>query len=240
MATSLGVSSTLISQILAGDRQLTLEQGEMLTTYWGLKPLEADYFLYLLQYERAGTTPLKNYWKRKLDSLKSESRDISKRIEAKRVLTEQERAIFYSSPLYSAVRLYTSTSDRGRSIDELTSRFELTRSKALQIISFLRDAGLIEEESGVFKMGEQSTHIESGSPHLLKHHANWRIKAIQYADGLDESELMFTSPVSLSREDFDRLREKMAQFIREFLDSVRESPAEEIACFNMDFFWIKK
>lgn len=66
------------------------------------------------------------------------------------------------------------------------------------------------------------------------------MKAIQYADDLSETELMFTSPASLSREDFNRLRKKMVLFIQDFLKEVHASPAEDIACFNIDFFWIKK
>lgn len=82
--------------------------------------------------------------------------------------------------------------------------------------------------------------LENGSPHLLKHHANWRVKAIQYSDDISEDELMFTSPVSLSTKDFARLRENMVVFIKDFMTAVKESPEEEIACFNMDFFWIRK
>ena len=52
--------------------------------------------------------------------------------------------------------------------------------------------------------------------------------------------ILFTSPVSLSKEDFIALREEMTQFIKNFLEKIKDSPAEDIACFNLDFFWIKK
>ena len=240
IAKYLGISSTLISQIIAGDRQLTFEHGEILAEYFSLKPLEADYFLFLLQYERAGTSRLREYWRLKLEKLRGDSKILSNRIERQRVFSESEKAVFYSSPLYSAVRLYASTAERGRSIEEITDRFELSRSKIAKIMTFLVETGLVEESGGYFKMGTQSTHLESGSPHLVKHHANWRIKAIQYADDLGDSELMFTSPASISREDFDRLREKMVLFIKDFLKEAQASPAEEVACFNLDFFWMKK
>lgn len=50
---------------------------------------------------------------------------------------------------------------------------------------------------------------------------------------------MYTVQVSLSREDFSQLRESMVRFIKEFLKTVHASPAEEIANFNLDFFWIE-
>ena len=89
-------------------------------------------------------------------------------------------------------------------------------------------------------MTENHTHIGKGSPHLLKHHANWRIKAIQYSEELSENELMYTANVSISKNDFDELREKMVQFIKSFVTSAQASEAEEIATFHMDFMWIKK
>ncbi|MGZ3695243.1 MAG: DUF4423 domain-containing protein [Bdellovibrionota bacterium] len=240
IAKFLGISSTLISQILSGDRQLSPEQGELLVEYLSLRPLEADYFLFLLQHERAGTARLREYWRKKIEKIRNESKILVNRIDRQKVFSESEKAVFYSSPLYSAVRLYTSTRERGRSIEEVAERFSLSRSKVAKIMTFLVETGLVVEEKGYFKMGPQSTHLENGSPHLIKHHSNWRIKAVQYADDLNESELMFTSPASLSKEDFDKLREKMVLFIGEFLKSAQASPAEEIACFNMDFFWIKK
>jgi hypothetical protein len=51
---------------------------------------------------------------------------------------------------------------------------------------------------------------------------------------------MYTAPVSLSRADFRALREEMVQFVQKFLKKVHASPAEEIACLNLDFFWIKR
>ena len=88
-------------------------------------------------------------------------------------------------------------------------------------------------------MGVQSTHVERGSPHLLKHHSNWRIKAIQASEKLSAQELMYSGQVSLSEKDFVILRTEMTKFIETFLKTVHESPAEEIACLNLDWFWIR-
>ena len=82
--------------------------------------------------------------------------------------------------------------------------------------------------------------IQRDSPHLLRHHSNWRIRAIQQSENLSAQELMYTAGVSLSKQDFNLLREEMVGFIKRFLSQVHASPAEEIACLNLDFFWIKK
>ena len=240
IAESLGVSSTLISQVLSGDRVLSLEQAEALCEYWALLPIERDYFLLLVQFERAGTQSLKAYFKTKLETIRSDSLVLANRIHTKKTLSETDKAIFYSSALYSAVRLFTSTSPDGKTLGEIASRFEISKRKASELLAFLEASSLVIVEGGRYKMGAQSTHLENRSPHVTKHHANWRVRGMSYADVLSDGELMFTSPVSLSVEDFGRLREKMVVFINEFLATTRESPAEEVACFCLDFFWVRK
>ncbi len=240
IAACLGVSTTLISQILRGKKVLTPEQCELLGSYLGFNELEQDYLTFLVHHERSGTVALKTYWKKKIDHVKAQSLKISERVHVDKALTEAERARFYSSPLYSAVRLYASIGENGKSIADICERFDLPRARAQEILGFLVEIGLCIHREGRYLLGAQRTHLEQGSPHALKHHANWRLRAIHQSEWLDERELMYTAPVSLSRADFENLREEMADFIKKFLSKVHASPAEEIACFNMDFFWIKK
>ncbi len=240
IAQALSVSPTLISQVLTGDKQLSPEQCFKLSEYLGLSPLEADYFLILLQEDRAGTKELKEYYQRKAAALKVEGLKISNRVIAKKNLSEEEKSIFYSSALFSAIRLYTSTLDDGKNLDEISTRFDLSRSKATNFLQFLTESGLVIEGNGKYKMGPQSTHLESTSRHLHKHHSNWRLRSTQYSENLTEMELMYTAPVSISKKDFEILREEMVDFIKKFLKRVHSSPAEEIACFNLDWVWIRK
>ena len=240
LAKHLRVSTTLVSQVVGGHKVFTPEQIQILSTYLGLNALESDYLAFLIQHERAGTRELKNYWKLKLDELRKKSHALINRVQRDTTLTEVERAKFYSSPLYSAVRLYTSTDAIGKSLDEIATRFELTRARASEILNLLVEAGLCRLVQERYMMGLQKTHLEQGSPHLLRHHANWRLRAMHYSEDLSDKELMYTVPVSLSKKDFDVLREQMVEFIQKFLKTVHDSPAEDIACLNLDFFWIRK
>lgn len=240
IAVHLRVSTTLVSQIAAGDKHFTTEQASSVCSFLGLSGLEADYFNFLVQTERAGSPAAYKFWSAKLDEIRERSLKLANRVFTDRVLTEEERATFYSTPLYSAIRLFTSTGKGEVSLEELCERFEVPRARAGEIMNFLLRCGLCTEKNGRYGMGAQKTHLEQGSPHLLKHYSNWRIRAIQRSERLSAQELMYTAPVSLSRKDFESLREEMVQFIKRFLDRVHDSPAEELACFNLDFFWIEK
>ena len=51
----LGVSSVLVSQIFKGSKNISIEQGHKLGSYFGFIDLEKRYFVALISYCRAGT-----------------------------------------------------------------------------------------------------------------------------------------------------------------------------------------
>jgi len=238
IAKAINVHQSLVSLILAGERDLTLEQGYDLAEYLGLTEFESDYFSLLIQHARAGNIRYKKSIEKKLEKIKTEATQISKRVSHEKVLTDQQRAINYSSWIYSAVRMYTSVEEKGVTVEQVQNRFRLPRPTTIDILNFLEQTGLVDKVNDLYQVGSQRTFLEHGSPHLLKHHANWRIKALQQSSLITEKELMFTSPMAISRKDFAVLRERTAEFIKEFLKTVADSPSEELACLNIDFFWV--
>lgn len=239
LAEYLGINATMVSQIMTGSKDFTLEQAKKVSTYFALPKLETDYLLILVQVERAGTQDLKNYFREKRDELRRESQKISKRISSERVLTDLQRSIFYASHLYSAIHLFCSVDD-GQDLESIIKKFDITRTRAQEILQFLISTGLCIQVNGLYKMGTQSTHVEKGSPFLIKHHSNWRIAAIQKSEDISDDEMMFTANISLSKKDFNKIRETLMQSIQEIANTVKDSPAEEIANLNIDLFWINK
>ncbi|OQW51940.1 MAG: hypothetical protein A4S09_09750 [Proteobacteria bacterium SG_bin7] len=207
--------------------------------YLALSEIEADYFILLVHLERAGTIALKKYYRNKIEILREKSLKISNRIEVSKVLSNEERAVFYSSHIYIAIWLFTSIGKTGKTIDEIAEYFDLPRIRVLEVIRFLHETNLCVEQNGHYKMGTQSTHIEKGSPHLLHHYRNWRLLSIQKSETISDEELMYSAAVSLSKKDFEALREEMVSFIKKFLKTAHESPAEEVAYLNLDFLRVR-
>jgi uncharacterized protein (TIGR02147 family) len=239
MAQALGVHSALLSMVLSGQRDLSLDQSYELATYLGFTELETEYFTLLVSRDRSGNHRYKAFIEKKLEKIRQEAQQVVKRFPHERTLTNQERAVFYSSWLYSAIRIYTSTTEEGRTVEEIVERFHIARPFVIRVLDFLAASGLVVKAGDRFKLGTQRTFIEHGSPHLLKHHSNWRIKALEQADRISESELMFTSPFSVSKDDFQKIREQVTELLKQFSQVVKDSPAEEIACLNIDLFWIQ-
>ncbi|MGE3759736.1 MAG: TIGR02147 family protein [Pseudobdellovibrionaceae bacterium] len=238
MAQHLRVNSTLLSQIFSGSKDLTLEQAQNMCEYLALSSLESDYFMLLVQIARAGSVKLKNYFRDKLELIKKESLQVAKRIAQDRVLTDYERSVFYSSWLYSGIRLYTSVG-KGKTIDEIAERFDIPRARAVEALRFLASVGLCKEEEGRFKMGAQRTHLEKGSPFLIKHHTNWRIKSLERAESVSDDELMFTAPLSINKKDFARVREEIMGLIKKVSETIKDSEADDVGSLNIDLLWLK-
>lgn len=240
IAEALGVSPTLMSQILAGSKDFSLEQAEGFTRYAGFNTLEQEYFLNLVQYARSGTANLKKIFRAKIEDLKAKSSEIENLLSQKNELSDEEKAVYYSSSIYASIWLYTSTSKLGRTREECMERFDISRAQVSQVLIFLTTVGLCYTDGIHYKMSEsRSVHVPRTSPHFQQHLKNWRLSAFRVYESMQEEELIYTGAMSLSKEDFKLLKEEMLKLIQTLNKVAVDSPAEEVACFNMDFFWVR-
>jgi uncharacterized protein (TIGR02147 family) len=235
LAAHLRVNTTLVSQVMSGSRHFSDEQALEVAEFFGLIGVEQEYFVLLIQQEKAGSAKLRTYIADKLKDLKATALELKNRVQMERSLTDEERTRFYSSWLYSAVRLYCSLGE-GKTLEEVCNKFGLERIRAQEIVQFLVGTGLCVQAKGLYKLGTQSTFIEQSSPHYLKHLTNWRLKAVEAADQSKPENFLVTAPMSLSEADFEHVREKLLKTLKETLATVKDSREETLACLNIDFF----
>lgn len=238
LAEFMRVHPTFVSQVLAGVKDFNMEQSFAVANFLELTKVERKYFLLLVQRDRAGTKDLKDYFKTELAEIKTTLLMVSKRLKDHRSLSDEDRAIFYSSWLYAGVRLYCSI-EPGKNLEEVCIYFGIGRKKALGILEFLASKDLVLEEKGRFKLGTLHTHLPSDSPFIIRHHMNWRTKALQGHEGLSSEELAFTAPMSIAKKDFEKIREKIMTCIKDSIDVAKESEAEDLAFLNIDWMWVK-
>ena len=236
IANYLGVNPALISQIINGPKDFTTEQVLELSKFWGLNAIETDLFVLLVDRERAGTQNLKKYYESKIKASRNLAKQVKERVEVDSVLTEETKAIFYSSWSYAAARLLTEIPNL-QCLDEVAARLNFSRAKTADILEFLVDQRLCLKLNDRYAIGPQRTHLDFGSPFLGRHHMNWRARALQKAETVrEEDELMFTAPLTLSRKDVLILRERLLQVIQELSGVVKNSKSEALYCLNIDLF----
>lgn len=239
LASHLGVHSTFVSLVFKEKRELSPEQAMQVANYLQLSNSETDYFFQLVQLSRSGTPQLTEYIKSKIHSAQLEAKKLSTQYEHEHQLNPEERQTFYSSWHYSAIRIFTSTNPQGVVADEISKRLQLSRRTTAEAMDFLLKTKLVRQEASRYLVGPQRTFLEKGHPLLKCHHSNWRLKALQQYERLTDDELMFTTTLSLSRKDFARLREQLAEFVKTTSNTIKETDPEDIACVNLDLFWIR-
>ncbi len=231
----LNVHSTLVSQVLSGNKDFSLEQALKITEYFKLNKTEKDYYLLLVQKEKSGSVDLKDYYSVKIEEIKNTFSKVASRVKAKKKLDENSLALYYSNWQYVAIWLSTSI-DGFDTVENISSKFNIEPLKAMRIIDFLIDTGLCTNKDGKYKMGKTRTHLESTSPLVTRHHTNWRIKAMENFEKLDPQELAFTAPLTISKEDFKTLKSDILDFIELASKKVEKTNPEVVACLNIDLF----
>jgi uncharacterized protein (TIGR02147 family) len=235
IANHLGIHPSLLSQITKGSRDFSLEQACDLTHYLGLTELETEYFMALVQYQRAGTPRLKKMNLKKIEKLRSKSLELVHRLPPDAVLDEAKQAFFYSHWLHSGIRLLTSI-EGTQTIDTISDYFRIPKKKATDILKFLVDTNLCVKNNDQFHMGIKHTHLPADSTLVSRHHMNWRIKALERHSNIQTHELAFTSPVSLSKSDGPKVREILVEAVEKAMTVIDRSKSEKLACLNIDWF----
>jgi uncharacterized protein (TIGR02147 family) len=236
MAQALGIHTTMISHIMKGTTDFSLEQALKLADYLSLNSLETDYLVALVQLGRAGDRRTKEYCQARVNELRKQALDLQTRLKAKNEMSEVDRAYYYSSPIYAYVRLLSAI-ERFQTPEAILEEVQISPKRLKAVLDFLISRNLCEEKTHRVVYGQIPTYIEASSPIVTRHHMNWRQKAQEKFDNLRAEDLVFTFPTTMSEEDFEVLREKLVQFIEEFKSLAAPSPADHLYCLNVD--WLK-
>lgn len=235
IAKALRISSSLVSQILKGEKNFTPEQASDLADFIGLIEIEADYLSLLVEFERAGSPRYREKLKRKIESLQKKSKQIGNRVPRHQEMTDEQKAIYYSSWLYTGIRNLTALSEFDQ-LGAIAKHFQLEPAVVNRVLQFLLAHGLCKEQNGKITYGPASIHIDKDSPYVNKHHQNWRFQSIHHMEKRREDDLFFTSPMSLSREAYEEVQKVLLATIQNVMKVSGPSPSEMVACMNIDFF----
>lgn len=236
LAEKIRVHPTFISQVLKGNKDLSSEQWISICDLMNLTEIEKDFLHFLLLHNRSGTQEARAFYQKKIDEILKKRLQLKERMKEHTQLSDREKAIFYSSWLYSAIRLF-SACESGQTIEQISHKFQISRSKTESIVSFLCSTGLCTLDNGKVLLGNQHIHVPANSTFAIRHHINWRLRSINSLEHVTDEELNFTAPMSISKKDFSQIREKIIKLIQDTVEIAKASDAEDLATLTIDFFW---
>lgn len=238
LAEYMTVHTTFVSQVFNGNKSLNPEQGVAVADFLGLTEIEKFYYIKLIQIDRAGTEKYKNILIKEADKIKQNALQVNNRLQIKKILTEEQTAVFYSSWYYSAIRLVSDISGYN-SIEAIAEYFNLPRRLVADVISFLLENELLIERNGKIMLGPSKTHLNPDSPFRKLHHLNWRNKALESISLKNPESLHYSSPMTVSRKDVEKVKGTLVKIIEDIGIIVDQAKSEELMCLNIDWFNIK-
>lgn len=239
MAEAIGTQTGFITQVLGGTAHFSPEQALALADLLGHSNEELQFFLLLLQKERAGTPAYRRHVEGQMNKMREERQTLAKRLKVKSFPSEVDQSLYFSSWIYACVHVMVTCVRFQNSRQEIAEALRLPVAQISAVLEFLIRTGLVRETANGFEVGEARVHLGTESPYLRRHHANWNLLALQkiLSEALDR-DLQYSSVISLSSEDVPRVREIFTRAIEEAKAIVRESNGEKIYASTVNLFEI--
>lgn len=235
LAGALSVSSTLVSQVFKGDKHLSLEMAVDMAEYLNLSEEETDYFILLVDFAKAGSFKLRTRFAKQVQRRRAHYHKLENRVDKKVELTDEVKAIFYSSWIYSGVRLLTDISEF-QDVQAIAEKLNLPRNQVQKVLDFLLSHGLVKHESGRYGMGPARVYLGSSNHLVARHHQNWRLQGFNKMIQSGDENFFYTAPMVLSKEAIVKIRQELPSFVERIVKIVQASPSEEARCLNIDWF----
>ena len=235
MAQAIRCQDTYVSRVLQGEAHFNLEQGEAINRFLGHNQEESHFFLLLLQSERAGTPELRRYFDAQLEGVLQRRLVLKDRLKITNQLSDENKLRYYSQWYFSAIHIALTIPEL-QTRDSLIKYFSLPAHVISEALDLLISSGLATQEGLKYKPGSTRIHLGSDSPLIAKSHINWRLQAMRSLEQQNDSDLHYSSVVSISHDDVLKIKADLIKQIENTKAVVKASPEEELCCFALDFF----
>jgi uncharacterized protein (TIGR02147 family) len=237
IAEAIGCQNPFITHVLSGDYHFSAEQAEACARYMGLNDVDSEFFILLVLKERSGTKTLENLFGKQISQRCEQHSVLKKRLNIKDTMNLEDQMIYYSSWHYAAIHMALMIPEF-QNVGSLSRYFNLPPSRILSVLSFLVENHLAEQRGNQYKIKKSVLHLEKDSPILTQHHSHWRLRAIEAIQTSKPDNLHYSGIMSLSRDDYEWVREKLALLLEEVVDRLGPSKDEKLATLCFDFFQV--
>lgn len=224
-----------LSRVLKGGATLSTSQGYGIAAYCGLTVEGTEFLLNLLEIERATSSQYRSYLESRNRQLKSRHEDLALRTQRPSIEVGADTTRYYSAWYWSAIHILSSIPEY-QTEEQIAARLYLPSRLVRQILEALEQTSHVRRQGKRWVFAGLEAHLSRHSPLIFSHHNNWRQQALRDAQETNSDSMHFTVVQSISRRDFQRLRQMVANFIEEFSGVTNPSPPEDLVCFNCDLF----
>ncbi len=235
LATAIPCQMSHLTNVLGGHGHFTLEQAERVCDFFELNEDEKDFYLCVVQLNRAGTPQLKKYFEKRLwEMQRSQGRE--KAHESPEIkLSYEMRSTFFSSWLYGAV-LVLLTLPQFQNREALQKKLNVSSEVLDRVLAFLVENKLCYKTAGHFVAKDPYVEMSYNDPMISRFHSSWRVRALQQIETPQQDDLRYSATLTISEGDFVKVREAFNKALHQTAKITGPSSPEVAAVLCLDLF----
>lgn len=235
LAAHLTCQPSFVSQVLKSKSTFSLEQAFKVNDFLNHNSLQREYFMVLVELDRAGTVELQDFYEGKRKQLIEKSKLIENQMEFEQ-LSEADSMAYYNNINHILIRNYIDI-PQYKSPKSLQNKLNLSKAEFEKALDFMISKGLVKRNSrGELEQGQVRLHIKKDSP--IATYANlkarWQI-INRYEQGVEDS-LNYGHYMTLSRKGYEEFKKRFRALIVDLNKHLEEDEeAEMMAALVVDF-----
>ncbi len=224
-----------VSQVLSGPADFSLEHSLLISEFLHLSPDEQEYFLLLVEKDRAGSAKLRTFHQKRIDAILSARKEVQSRIHKSKDLSLADKNIYYSKWTYTAVHMCIRISNL-RTAESIADYLGITIEESIDVLYNLEKFRLVRRQGNYFVPIEKRLHLGERSLALRSHHLNWRMESMRSLDRKSRDDLHYSSVMSISHSAAMKIRAFLLQTIEESEPIIAEAKDEGVYAVTLDLF----
>jgi uncharacterized protein (TIGR02147 family) len=238
LAEAASCQKSYLSTCIKGKTHLTLDHAFGISEFLNFSDAEREYFFLLIEKDKAGSLALRRHLESKIKQLSREAYRLKNQQKNAVIVSGSETAeiaFYYGTYLGTAIHMLTSIPEF-QTVNAIAKRLNISPEVCLGVLQQLEAQQLVKKQGAHHLWNSANIHLADNSPWILNHHQNWRLRAVDNVQKRDDEATHYSSIQSMSKEDFEKLKKKIVQFIKDFNLVADPSNPEEAFCLNIDFF----
>jgi uncharacterized protein (TIGR02147 family) len=235
LAEAMGVHPSFITSVLTKKAQLSLEHAERASHFFVHGEEECRYFLLLVNLARAGTPGLRRVLEKQIEEERQKYINLKKRFRTEPVLSGDDLNTFFSSCHYSAI-LNALTIPSLQTREALSAHLRIESERVGDVLQFLERSGLIRLKNGKFAEVRSWVHLADNPAIIARDHANWRLYSIRACERQKNTDLHYSSVITLSEADLFRVKRILLEALDKAREIIKPSKEEKLCSLLLDFF----
>lgn len=236
LADQLHCHPTFLAQVLNEKANLSMEQALTVAQFYEFSREELEYFLLVLQLNRAGTKELRVFLKEQINKLRELHRDLQPRDQKPLSSLGNFEAEYFSHWLYQMIHGMTQITRWQKSI-AIAKALNLAEMEIKFILARLEVMGLVKQEKGQWKCLQDSMHLAKDSPFIRSLHSTWKTKILSDFQSSSNIEgTHFSGILAVSESDYQKIREQLVKFLNNLRKTAENSEPQNVYLLSIDCY----